>query len=84
MCVEKRTIFVLCVFHSFVCFQESFQTAKEGKLGFFGFFNSKKVLLSTFLAIWVLPFCSPETKLKHTEIFWGLFIPLEFLFLSVH
>lgn len=80
--VEKkmRSIFVLCVFHSFVCLGESFQMAKEGKLRFFFFFNSKKVLLSKFLAIWVLPFYSPETKFKHTEIFWGLSILLGFLF----
>lgn len=83
MRVEKRTIFVLCVFHSFV-FKKASRQQRKVNWDFVGFFNSKKVLLSTFLAIWVLPFCSPETKLKHTEIFWGLFILLEFLFLSVH
>lgn len=36
--------------------------------------------MSKFLAIWVLPFYSSETKFKHTEIFWGLSILLGFLF----
>lgn len=34
---EKWKIFVLCVFHSFVCLRESFQMAKEDKFQIYFF-----------------------------------------------